>query len=71
MTLQEAIQSRHSIRRYKSIPLSEDVVSQIQNKISEINSERNLHIQLVTNETKGFKSILTMVRLVVLRTVSL
>lgn len=58
MTLLEAIQARHSVRRYKDIPLPEDVVSVLQQKIREVNAAGNLHIQLVTNEPKGFKSIL-------------
>lgn len=58
MTLLEAIQARHSVRRYKDTPLSDDVVATLQGKIEQINKEGNLHIQLVTNEPKGFNSIL-------------
>lgn len=58
ITLLEAIQSRHSVRRYKSTPLSDEIIATLQLKINEINTEGNLHIQLVTNETKGFNSIL-------------
>lgn len=58
MTVTEAIQARHSVRRYKDTPLPEDVIATIQQKISEVNAEGGLHIQLVTNETKGFKGIL-------------
>lgn len=58
MTLQDAIKLRRSIRRYKDIPLTEDVVSKLVQKINEINREGNLHIQLVTNEPKGFNSFL-------------
>lgn len=58
MTILEAIQNRHSIRRYKDTPLSEEVVRALQQKINEVNAEGNLNIQLVTNEPKGFNSIL-------------
>lgn len=54
MTLLEAIQSRHSIRRYRNMPLADDVVSKIQQKVDELNKVGNLNIQLVTNEPKGF-----------------
>ncbi|MCQ2189357.1 MAG: nitroreductase [Paludibacteraceae bacterium] len=58
MTLLEAIEARHSVRKYKDIPLPEDVIAVIKQKIDQVNSEGNLHIQLITNEPKGFKSIL-------------
>lgn len=58
MTLLEAIKVRHSIRRYKGIPLSDDMILTLQQKINEVNTEGNLHIQLVTDEPKAFKSIL-------------
>lgn len=59
MTILEAIQSRHSVRRYKNTPLSADVIETLQQKISEVNAESGLHIQLVTDEPKAFKSILS------------
>lgn len=58
MTLLEAIQSRHSVRRYKDTPLPADVIETLLHKISEINKEGGLHIQLVTDEPKAFRSIL-------------
>ncbi len=48
MTLLEAIQNRHSIRRYKKMPLADDVVSKIQQKVDELNILGNLNMQLVT-----------------------
>lgn len=58
MTLLEAIQARHSVRRYKDTPLPADVIETLLQKISEVNAEGYLHIQLVTDEPKAFKSIL-------------
>lgn len=58
MTLIEAIQSRHSVRRYKDTPLPADVIETLLQKISEVNKEGGLHIQLVTDEPKAFRSIL-------------
>ena len=58
MTLLEAIQARHSVRRYKGTPLSANVIETLLQKISEVNAEGGLHIQLVTDEPKAFKSIL-------------
>ena len=55
MTLLEAIQSRHSVRKYIDKPIEEDLVSILQKKVNEVNAEGNLHIQLVTNEPKAFK----------------
>ena len=50
----EAIQSRHSVRRYIHKPLPEDIINTLQAKIDECNHLGGLHIQLVTDETKAF-----------------
>ena len=59
MTLEEAIKARHSVRNYKHQPLSEEIIATLQQKIDECNSLGNLHIQLVTNETKAFSGIMS------------
>lgn len=58
MTLLEAIDARHSVRRYISRPLEREVVDCLRAKIDECNSKSNLHIQLVLNEKKGFSGML-------------
>jgi nitroreductase len=55
MTLQEAIQARHSVRAYKGQPLAADVVEVLEEKISELNEKGHLHMQLIRNETKAFQ----------------
>ena len=55
MTIQEAIEARHSVRAYKNQPLSEDIVKQLEDKIVELNLEGQLHIQLISNEPKAFQ----------------
>ena len=55
MTLQEAIEARHSVRAYKEQPLADDVVKVLKKHISELNSDGRLHIQLILNETKAFQ----------------
>ena len=54
MTLQEAIEARHSIRAYKNVPLAEEVVKALEEKIAVLNRESKLHIQLIQNEPKAF-----------------
>lgn len=58
MTLLEAIDARHSVRRYISRPLEREVVDCLRAKIDECSSKGNLHIQLVLNEKKGFSGML-------------
>jgi nitroreductase len=55
MTLQEAIEARHSVRAYKNEPLTEDVVKVLKEQIVLLNREGNLHMQLILNEPKAFK----------------
>ncbi len=58
MTLLEAIQQRHSVRKYKDIPLEQSAVDALRKKIDECNEQGNLHIQLVTDERKAFTGML-------------
>ena len=55
MTLLEAIQARHSVRKYIDRPIAEDLIGILQEKVNEVNERGDLHIQLVTNEPKAFK----------------
>lgn len=58
MTLQEAIEARHSVRAYKEQPLTEEIVRVLEDQISNLNQEGNLHIQLILNEPKAFQGTL-------------
>lgn len=55
MTILEAIQSRHSVRRYIDKPIEDNLVRILQKKVNEVNEKGKLHIQLVTNEPRAFK----------------
>ena len=54
MNLIEAIKQRHSVRSYQSKPLPQDVISQLQEKIDELNAVSGLNMQLVVNEKRAF-----------------
>ena len=58
MTLLEAIEARHSVRRYKDEPIPDEVLANLRNRIYEINREAGLHIQLVTGEPKAFSGLI-------------
>lgn len=58
MTLLEAIEARHSVRKYKDEPIPEDILTILRNRIQEINQEAGLHIQLVTGEPKAFSGLI-------------
>ena len=55
MTIQEAIEARHSVRAYKGEPLAADVVEVLEERIRELNEKGHLHMQLIRNETKAFE----------------
>ena len=57
LTLQEAIQARHSVRAYKEQPLTDADAQALQEKIAELNREGRLHMQLIRNESKAFKGV--------------
>ena len=58
MTIQEAIQARHSVRAYKERPLADETVRVLVDKITELNQEGRLHMQLILNEPKAFQGTL-------------
>ena len=55
MTIQEAIEARHSVRAYKDQTLSEEIVKVLEDEIVKLNHEGQLHIQLICNEPKAFQ----------------
>lgn len=55
MNLREAIEARHSVRKYIDKPIPQEIIDTLQAKVEECNKLGNLHIQLVTNEPKAFK----------------
>ena len=53
--MQEAIEARHSVRAYKDLPLSEEIVKVLEDEIVKLNNEGQLHIQLICNEPMAFQ----------------
>ena len=58
MTLLEAIEARHSVRKYKDEPIPEKILTTMRDRIREINDDAGLHIQLVTGEPKAFSGLM-------------
>jgi len=58
MTLEEAILERRSRRRYLGTPISETVVSQLQEQITRYNKPGSFRMVLVTGDGKGFNGFL-------------
>ena len=59
MTLLEAIQARHSVRKYRPEPIDGAVLDALRPQISAANEAGRLHIQLVTDEPKAFSGPLS------------
>ncbi|MBR5174730.1 MAG: nitroreductase [Bacteroidales bacterium] len=58
MTLLEAIVARHSVRKYKDEPVPEYILAVLRDKVSQVNQEGGLHVQLVTDEPKAFSGLM-------------
>ncbi len=54
MNEKELIEARHSVRSYLDKKIAEPTLEILENAISAINRENNLHIQLVTDEPHAF-----------------
>lgn len=59
MTLLEAIKARHSVRKYQNKPIDGQAVLELNAQIDEANQGSGLHMQLVLNEPRAFKGILS------------
>ena len=57
MDLREAIKSRHSVRKYKDIPIPEELVEKLNLLIDACNAESGLHIQLITEDPECFDTL--------------
>lgn len=55
MTLLEAMESRHSVRKYKDIPITDELRKKLEEKISSLNKESGLNIQIVFDDSNAFK----------------
>lgn len=54
MDILEAMQQRHSVRRYRDKPIPADIRAQLQQEIDVCNREGNLHLQLICDEPDAF-----------------
>lgn len=54
MILSEAILARHSVRAYTEQPITGETLATLKQKIENVNTEGNLHVQLVLDEPKAF-----------------
>ena len=54
MTLDEAVFARHSVRRYRSEPLTKEQVEELQAHIRKLNENFALHMQLILNDDVAF-----------------
>ena len=54
MTLEEAVFTRHSVRRYNSTPLTKEQVEELQMRITTLNENFALHMQLILNDDVAF-----------------
>ena len=54
MTIHEAIQQRHSLRRYADRPIEAEKVAALRALIEQCNCESGLNMQLVTDEPTAF-----------------
>ena len=59
MNLQQAIISRHSVRKYLDREIPAEVAASLQEKIDECNRDGGLNIQLVQDETRAFTGMLS------------
>ena len=58
MDILTAINQRHSVRRYKEIPIEKEKLDVLFAEVEKCNAESGLHIQFVADEPKAFTGIM-------------
>lgn len=58
MTVQEAIQTRHSVRQFKNEPIAAEIAEELNALIEKTNEESGLHMQLILDDTECFNTLL-------------
>lgn len=61
MTIMEAIQKRHSVRRYTEQNIESEKLTELQAEVDACNTESGLNIRLVANDPGTFSNLLTKV----------
>lgn len=58
MDFKEAMQKRHTVRKYTDKPLSDEIIAKINERIELNNKNYNLNMKLMINNSKGVSSIM-------------
>ena len=61
MTITEAMQSRHSVRKYIDRPIPDELLEKLNTRISEKNKKYDLAIQLKVNDENAFDGIIKLI----------
>jgi hypothetical protein len=56
MDLMEAMEKRHSVRKFTDRPLDPDAAAKLREETERVNRESGLHIQLITDEPDAFEA---------------
>ena len=56
MTIQEALEQRHSVRKFTDRPIDPETLSALEEEIRAVNSESGLHVRLFTDEPDAFQA---------------
>ena len=58
MTIYEAMNERHSVRKYTDRPIEAEKIAALNEEIAKINAESGLNIELILDEPKAFSGML-------------
>ena len=50
----ELMHARHSVRKYKNLPIEGETLETLRKAVDEVNREAGLHVQLFTEEPEAF-----------------
>lgn len=61
MTLEEAMQARHTVRKYTNAPIPEELISKLNARILEHNQKYGLAIKLITDDGSAFGPVVKLI----------
>lgn len=61
MTMMEAMQSRHTVRRYTERAIPAEILEQLEKRLEEHNKKYGLHMKLMINNEKAFGAMMKLI----------
>lgn len=61
MTMKEAMQERHMVRKYLDKPIPADIVETLNDRIRKLNNDHGIEMKLITEDKSAFSTVVRLI----------